>query len=389
MNSFFFAACFLAAVNHGIWAQENHRGWRGDGKGYYGAADPPVEWSSSRNVAWKTEMPSWSNGSPVLASDSLVVVCSEPDRVLAVDRRKGTIVWEQALGNVAPEPEVSTHTANGYTSPTPVTDGQVIFTLFGSGVAAAHGLDGNRLWARLVERPPHEWGHSASPVLGGGRLIVHITDLIALDPATGEEVWRQASQVKFGSPVVTRIGAADVVITPSGDVFRARDGKPLARQIGNLEYATPVVQEGMVYFIEKKAVAVKLPEEIGGPFETAWIAPVHGSRHYASPLIHRGLIYAVSREEKFSILEAATGTLVFSMDLDLGTRSNSAYTSVTLAGDKLFIGAESGTTVVLEPGQAYEEIARNMVEGFRSSPVFAGKRMYLRAFDHLYCFEKN
>jgi outer membrane protein assembly factor BamB len=116
---------------------------------------------------------------------------------------------------------------------------------------------------------------------------------------------------------------------------------------------------------------------------------VHGSRHYASPLIHRGLIYAVSREEKFSILEAATGTLVFSMDLDLGTRSNSAYTSVTLAGDKLFIGAESGTTVVLEPGQAYEEIARNMVEGFRSSPVFAGKRMYLRAFDHLYCFEKN
>ena len=379
----------LTAVDNGLWAQGDHRGWRGDGKGYYGAADPPVEWSPSRNVAWKTEMPSWSNGSPVLASDSLVVVCSEPDRVLGVDRRRGNIVWQQSLGDVAPDLQVQTHQANGYTSPTPVSDGRAVYTLFGSGVAAAHDLDGNRLWARLVDRPPHQWGHSASPVLGGERLIVHIADLVALDPATGEVVWRQASQVKFGSPVVTRIGPEDVVITPSGDVFRARDGEPLARQIGNLEYATPVVHGDMVYFIEKKAVAVKLPAEAGGPFESAWVARVDGSRHYASPLIHRGMIYAVSREEKFSILDVETGALVFSRDLDLGTESNSAYASVTLAGGKLFIGADNGTTVVLEPGEGYEEISRNVVEGFRSSPVFAGSRMYLRAFDHLYCFEKN
>ena len=77
-------------------------------------------------------------------------------------------------------------------------------------------------------------------------------------------------------------------------------------------------------------------------------------------------------------------------DLNLGERSgsNSAYASITLAGDKLFIGAENGTTVVLRPGRTYKEIARNKVEGFRSSPVFEGERMYLRAFDYLYCFKK-
>ena len=56
---------------------------------------------------------------------------------------------------------------------------------------------------------------------------------------------------------------------------------------------------------------------------------------------------------------------------------------------KLFIGAESGTTVVIAPGKTYREIGRNAVEGFRSSPVFVDKRMYLRGFDHLYCFERR
>jgi outer membrane protein assembly factor BamB len=284
---------------------------------------------------------------------------------------------------------VKTHGSNGFTSHTPVTDGRRIYTVFGSGVVAAHTLDGKRVWARIVERPRQGWGHCASPALGGGRLIVHITDLIALDPETGAEVWRRPSKEKFGSPVVTQIDGKDIVITAVGDVFRASNGDSLAKGIGNLEYATPVVQDGVVYFIEKKARAVKLPKMIDGAFDTLWTAGVKGSRHYASSVVHEGLIYAVSREEKFSILDAKTGKAVFEKDLDLGEGTNSAYPSVTLAGDKLFIGAEKGTMAVIEVGRTYKEIARNTIEGFRSTPVFAGNRMYLRAFDHLYCFEKT
>ncbi len=389
LRSFILSALILATVSCSVSAQEYRIGWRTDGSGRYLEADPPIKWSPGESVAWKTAMPSWSNASPVLWTGSLMIVCSEPDQVLGVDPHKGSIVWKQSLGDVSPTDKVKTHGSNGYTSQTPVADSQRIYTLFGSGVVAAHTLEGKRVWARVVERPQHGWGHSASPTLGGGRLIVHITDLIALDPATGKEVWRRPAKEKFGSPVVTRISGEEIVITPAGDVFRAVDGKPLARGIGKLEYATPVVQEGVVYFIEKKATAVKLPEKIDGAFETVWTTRVKGSRHYSSPVIHNGLIYAISREEKFSILDAKTGKLVFEKDLYLGEGTNSAYTSITLAGDKLFVGAESGTTVVIEPGGTYKEIARNAVEGFRSSPVFVGNRMYLRAFDHLYCFEKK
>jgi outer membrane protein assembly factor BamB len=209
--------------------------------------------------------------------------------------------------------------------------------------------------------------------------------LIALDPKTGEEVWRAESAARWGSPVVTRIAGTEVVITPAGDVFRAADGRSVAAAIGSLKYATPVVQDGVVYFIEKRATAVRLPDTLDGPFETLWTTRVEGSRHYASPVIHKGLIYAVSREQKFSILDATTGEVLHRRDLDLDSGTNSAYPSISVAGDKIFLSTENGATVVLEPGREYTEVARSSLEGFRSSPVFAGERMYVRAFDHLYC----
>jgi outer membrane protein assembly factor BamB len=381
---FVFAACTPPATRA--------VGWRSDGDGRDLEANPPLHWSEDNNVAWKTPMPSWSNASPVLATAGpLLFVCSEPDQVLGIDRTNGMIVWQHSVISSDVASEVQTHDANGYTSPTPVSDGKNVFTVFGSGMVAAHTLAGEPVWARLVQQPVHGWGHSASPVFGGDLLIVHLVDLIGLDPATGKELWRVPSAVKFGSPVVVEIGDTDVVITPSGDVFRAADGVALAIGIGHLEYATPVVQEGIIYFIEKKATAVQLPANLDEPFASTqlWQAHVEGSRLYASSLIHDGLVYAISREESFSVLDAVTGEIVYEHQFDLGEGGNSAYPSITLAGDKLFVSAQSGATAVLQPGRTFRELARNKVEGFRSSLVSEGTRMYVRAFDYLYCFEQK
>jgi outer membrane protein assembly factor BamB len=375
----------LAVLTLALPALADGVGWRMDGDGRYPDTRPPLSWSKKNGVAWKTRMPSWSNASPVLLEDkSLILVLSEPDEIIAVNAKDGSIVWKDSTGDITGK-SAGAHKSNGWTSPTPVTDGSNVFTSYGSGVVAAHGLDGTRLWARVVEQPMHRWGHSASPVLGGGNLIVHLVDLIALDPKTGEEVWRAESAARWGSPVVTRIAGTEVVITPAGDVFRAADGRSVAAAIGSLKYATPVVQDGVVYFIEKRATAVRLPDTLDGPFETLWTTRVEGSRHYASPVIHKGLIYAVSREQKFSILDATTGEVLHRRDLDLDSGTNSAYPSISVAGDKIFLSTENGATVVLEPGREYTEVARSSLEGFRSSPVFAGERMYVRAFDHLYC----
>jgi outer membrane protein assembly factor BamB len=364
-------------------------GWRMDGDGRYPETTPPLSWSKNDGVVWKTRLPSWSNASPVLLEDrSLILVLSEPDEIIAVNANDGSVAWKDSVGDVTAK-RPGAHKSNGWTTPTPVSDGANVYTSYGSGVVAAHGVDGKRLWARMVQQPSHRWGHSASPVLGGGNLIVHFVDLIALDPKTGEEVWRTTSEVRWGTPLVTRVAGTEVVITPSGDVFRADDGTPVASGIGSLQYAAPVVQDGVVYFIEKRATAVRLPDTLDGKFETLWMSRVKGSRHYASPVIHEGLIYAVSREQKFSILDATTGEVLHQSDLDLDSGTNSAYPSISMAGDKIFLSTENGATAVLEPGREYAEVARSSLEGFRSSPVFAGERMYVRAFDHLYCIASS
>lgn len=364
-------------------------GWRTDGDGRYPGTTPPLAWSPDTNVRFKTAMPATSNATPVLLADrSLVIVTSEPNEVLALHADTGEIVWRGSTDDVTEKPG-NTHRANGRATTTPVTDGARVFADFGSGVVAAWDLEGNRLWAREVQRPSHRWGHSASPTLAGGHLVVHFVDVIALDPGTGEEVWRAASQPRWGSLTRTTIAGTDVVVTPNGDVFRASDGKAIATEIGKVTYATPVVEDGVIYFIQKRATAVKIPDSLDGAFETLWEARLEGSRHYASPVIEGGRVYAVSREQKFSILDAVTGKLLHASTLDLDKGANSAYPSLAVAGGKVFVSAENGTTAVLEPGDDYEELKRNSVEGFRSSPVFHDDRLYLRTFDHLYCFTEG
>jgi hypothetical protein len=77
-----------------------------------------------------------------------------------------------------------------------------------------------------------------------------------------------------------------------------------------------------------------------------------------------------------------------------------AGSSITLAGNYIYVFGNAGTCLVLEPGRAYKEIARNRIENglvrspgysyehqetLASCPVFEGKRMYLAAESTLYC----
>jgi hypothetical protein len=100
-------------------------------------------------------------------------------------------------------------------------------------------------------------------------------------------------------------------------------------------------------------------------------------------LIHVGLIYVICGNRIFTVLDAKNGRLVYQERLNFGT--GRVYPSITLAGDQLFVNADNGVTLILEPGREYKEVGRNTLEEFRSSPVFVGKRMCLRGYKHLYC----
>ncbi|MFW6157724.1 MAG: PQQ-binding-like beta-propeller repeat protein [Planctomycetota bacterium] len=474
-------------------------GWRTDGTGSYAEAKPPTEWSTTRNVVWKSKMPSWGNATPVLLGDR-IFVASEPMALVCVNAADGKVLWTrsntyfdllpeakhaavkadvkkakelqgkirgvqreihkrrrslrklakkkkelekaategkdekkpaaetakeggkqkakpdepQTLEEIAAkEKELKaeieevqkklpplqkafnavnqylrppTHKANGYATCTPATDGEHVWMLFGNGVLACYDLAGERQWIKLVRKPGHGYGHSASPVLADGKVVVHVrNELVALDKTTGKERWQAGSKKRWGTPVVTTVGELPVIVTANGDVVRARDGKVLAKRVSGLTYCAPVVHEGVAYFIQHGGRAVKLEP---GPDQTVrtttlWSTKPKKDRYYASPVYHDGLLYCVTQKAVFSVIDAKTGEVVHTERLKLGR--GTLYPSIAAAGGLIFVSSDSGRTAVLKPGRKPELIATNELERFRSSPVFHGDRLYVRAYKYLYC----
>ena len=61
----------------GYWAQ-----WRGPyATGVSRRADPPTEWSETKNVRWKVEIPGRGSGTPVVWGDRIFVLSAVPQGV--------------------------------------------------------------------------------------------------------------------------------------------------------------------------------------------------------------------------------------------------------------------------------------------------------------------
>ncbi len=210
-------------------------------------------------------------------------------------------------------------------------------------------------------------------------------------PENNPRTWTTARDKRWGSPAPARIGDIDVVVTPAGRVIRVSDGEVLFGDLPGVKFSTPLVHGDVVYFIDQKVGgAVRLPESLEGTPEVLWTAQTAKDRYYASPVLHDGLLYAISRRGEFSAFDAKDGQEVYREKLLLAAtekEKNAAYASVTLAGKLLYFAGMDGSIVVVKPGRVYEQVARNTVENrLRSTPVFEGTRVYVRAPEHLYCF---
>ena len=78
------------------------------------------------------------------------------------------------------------------------------------------------------------------------------------------------------------------------------------------------------------------------------------------------------------------------------------YSSPALAGGKLFITSPFGTTLILQPGREYKELARTRIDRYFqlhykphrheetcANLFFDGPRIYYRSDLYLYCIEEG
>ncbi len=279
---------------------------------------------------------------------------------------------------------------NGYTTATPTTDGEHVWVVFGNRVVVCYDTDGNRQWSTVLpDHPQAMWGHTTSPLLSGDKLVVCIDEIAALDAKSGKLVWRTRHGQSWGSPVRGTIGGEDVIFMANGRVLRTSDGKVIAREAAPLERASPVVHGAAVYYIGLRGTAHDFPERIGDKLELKerWATDTKGGLYTASPVVHDGLVYTCSSKHILNVLDAETGATLYVKRLKLG--HGPVWPSLCVAGKYVYVSSRDGTTLVLEAGRTYKEVARNELEFFISSPVFHNNRMYVRTNQHLYCIGES
>src|SRR5262249_10386153 len=101
------------------------------GQGLYADGDLPLRWSATENVAG-TPPPPGEARPPPTAPGARVFLTTATDRgascrVLCLDRRTGRLLWDREVFRQAPPTK---RPENSHATPTPVTDGTGVFTVF-------------------------------------------------------------------------------------------------------------------------------------------------------------------------------------------------------------------------------------------------------------------
>ena len=398
MLQFVVAICALSA---GEWPQ--FRGPNSDGH----AAGPatPIQWSDTKNVAWKAPVPGLGWSSPVVSNGQVFLTTAVPRgeglslRVMAFDVGTGNVIWDREVLAVDKAPAI--HAKNSHASPTPIVRDGALYVHFGTlGTARLAVADGSIQWIsrELVYAPVH--GSGGSPVFANGKLFI-VCDgssqpfVAAVDAETGKLAWKTPRSVaarvshSFATPALVKVDGKTQVLAPGPDHLAAYDpatGHELWRvqAPGWSVVPQPVIGHGLVIYNHDydhpELIAVKL----GGAGDVTESHIVwrlqRGAPSSPSPLLVGNELYFVSDNGIASCVNAKTGERHWSERL-----GGNYSASPVFANDKILFLNEDGLATWIEPGQQFTLSTTNEVPGRTfATPAFADGAMFLRTDEHLY-----
>ncbi len=139
-------ACVAAILATTISARaENWPAWRGPKHDAVSTGkNLPIEWNESKNVLWKTPLPGVGAATPAVWGDRIFVTSEQgDDLVLLCIGTDGREQWKAKVG--ADGKKARGGEGNGAT-PSPSTDGKLVYAYVGSGDFAAFDFSGKEVW---------------------------------------------------------------------------------------------------------------------------------------------------------------------------------------------------------------------------------------------------
>ena len=413
--------------------------WRGpNSQGISTESGLPTEWSATKNVKWKTEIPGRGHSSPIVWGDRIFLTTAfegdiiadakpakhilegqeyvHPDstagnrhhtlKVLCLDRRNGKVLWEQTA--YAGRVYDGRHRKSTYADATPVTDGRYVYTWFGSEGMYCYDFAGKLVWKKsLGGIATIGLGIGTSPILFENLIILQCDEdegqksfITALDKRTGKEVWRTPRKIEasWTTPVIARTPTRVELVASGKEHIISYDpatGKELWRCQGTGGYTvpTPLVGHGIVVASAahpvKRAVAIRLggSGDVTGTAQVVWQRD-KGTGYTPSSIFYGDYVYLLTDRGLLTCVDARTGEVKYE-----GARVPKAATfsaSPVAFEDKILLTSEDGDTFVLKAGPQHEVIKTNSLdEPIYASPAIAAGNLFIRTAKHLYCIAET
>jgi outer membrane protein assembly factor BamB len=399
---------------------DNWPQWRGPSNdGISREAPLPAEWSQTKNVLWKVPLPAQAGSTPVVWGDRIFLTSEDgADVVLMCVSTAGQERWRRPLGRHNGRTYMSGEANNA--SASPCTDGRHVWAFDGAGHLACFDFDGKDVWQVDTQerygRFQIQHGLHNTPVLDGDRLYLNFLHsgawlVIALDKATGKEVWKHQRQSdataenehSYCSPFVWRRGGDAYLVVHGNDYCTAHsldDGKEIWRLAGlnpqrpgdnyhttQRFVASPAVTPDLIVVpTAKRGPVVGVSPDARGKIERGgsgelWRRP-RNTPDVPSPLVHGGLVYLCGETGNFNCLDAKTGEEVYPQKSLHKARYRA---SPVYADGKVYVVSINAVTTVIRAGRTFETLAENALpDDVSASPAIAGGRIYLRGWANLW-----
>lgn len=366
--------------------------WRGlyrNGEAVAGQT-PPIAWSESEHVLWKSPVPGRGHGSPIVIGKQVILQTADQERELqgvsCYDRDTGRLLWETPLhqGGFVKKQNAKSTSANS----TPACDGRLIYVNFlhqDAIYTTALDRQGKKIWQKKITDYVLHQGFSSSPAIYQSLVIVSADNkgaglLAGLDRSTGDVVWKQSrpSLPNYTSPIILRAADRDQLFFIGCNLVTSLEpltGKKLWENPGaTTECVTSTVTDGQRIFTTggypKNHLAAV---DADGTGRVVW---ENSSRVYVPSMVFRnGHLYAMLDAGVAQCWNSETGKELWKQRVG-GTFSS----SLVLSGENIYATTESGKTLIFRADpQEFRLVAENQLgQEALATPALCGSRIFHR-----------
>jgi len=427
MKLFRFIPLLLVIITNSVLSQtgidyeSNWPAWRGPlANGIAPISNPPVSWSESTNIKWRTPIPGKGFSTPIVWGDYIFVTTAVAKggvagsetmpylfNVIALNRADGKILWERTVAEEEVQDRI--HETASHINNSPVTDGKFLYAYFGSRGLFCLDFKGNIIWKRdfgqMQKR--NNFGEGSSPAVYKNKIVVQWdhegqSEIFCLEKSSGKDIWKKERDEgsSWSTPYILESnGKVQVITTASNKVrsYNLENGDLIWECSGLTGNVTPnpVYADGILYVMSGyrgyALLAVRIADakgDISGSDAIVWSANAN-TPYVPSPLvINKRLYFLRVNSGALSCLDATTGKVNYgaTMLANLGT----VYNSPVYASGRIYQPGGTGLTYTLKEGPELEILSENKLDdSFTASPAIAGDEIFLRGLKFVYCIAED